>query len=101
MRVRRTRRHRRRRDLDDPRPHGHRPSRPAGFGQPRRPARLGSSRMTPEGSMTTTAVQAEEHRYAHPEALVEPEWLAEHLGDPRLQVIEVDVNPTSYEAGHL
>jgi thiosulfate/3-mercaptopyruvate sulfurtransferase len=40
--------------------------------------------------------------YAHPEVLVETEWLAAHLDDPKLRVVEVDYDPTAnYELGHI
>jgi thiosulfate/3-mercaptopyruvate sulfurtransferase len=39
--------------------------------------------------------------YANPEALVEAEWLAEHLDDPGERVIEVDEDTTAYEKGHI
>jgi thiosulfate/3-mercaptopyruvate sulfurtransferase len=39
--------------------------------------------------------------YAHPEALVTTQWVADHLGDPRLRVVEVDVDTQSYDEGHL
>ena len=40
--------------------------------------------------------------YAHPEALVSTEWLAAHLDDPRVRVLEVDWDPASaYELGHV
>ena len=40
--------------------------------------------------------------YAHPEALVENDWLAEHLNDPKVRVAEIDYDPTAnYEMGHL
>lgn len=35
------------------------------------------------------------------QALVTTDWLAEHLGEPDLVVIEVDVSATAYETGHL
>jgi thiosulfate/3-mercaptopyruvate sulfurtransferase len=34
-------------------------------------------------------------------ALVGPDWLAEHLGDADLRVIEVDVSPASYNDWHI
>ncbi|MFE3193057.1 sulfurtransferase [Nocardia sp. NPDC059240] len=34
-------------------------------------------------------------------ALVDRRWLAEHLPDPRVQVIEIDVSPATFEAGHI
>jgi thiosulfate/3-mercaptopyruvate sulfurtransferase len=39
--------------------------------------------------------------YANPEALVETEWLAEHLDDPKVRVIEVDEDTTAYDKGHI
>jgi thiosulfate/3-mercaptopyruvate sulfurtransferase len=39
--------------------------------------------------------------YAHPEALVETEWVAQHLNDPSLRLIEVDVDTTAYDSGHI
>ena len=40
--------------------------------------------------------------YAHPEVLVETDWLAEHLRDPKLRVAEVDYDPSAnYELGHV
>jgi thiosulfate/3-mercaptopyruvate sulfurtransferase len=34
-------------------------------------------------------------------ALVEPGWLAVHLGDPDLRVVEVDVSPAAYDDWHI
>jgi thiosulfate/3-mercaptopyruvate sulfurtransferase len=39
--------------------------------------------------------------YAHPEALVETGWLAEHATDPNVRVFEVDVDTSAYEQGHV
>src|SRR5256714_15406329 len=39
--------------------------------------------------------------YAHPEALVETDWLAEHASDPTVRVFEVDVDTSAYEQGHV
>ena len=40
--------------------------------------------------------------YAHPEVLVSTEWLAAHLEDPAVRVLEVDWEPASaYELGHV
>jgi thiosulfate/3-mercaptopyruvate sulfurtransferase len=39
--------------------------------------------------------------YARPEALVETDWLAEHLEDPAVRVVEVDEDTTSYQKGHI
>ena len=43
-----------------------------------------------------------EHKgYSHPEALVDAEWVQAHLTDPTVRLIEVDVDTTAYEQGHL
>jgi thiosulfate/3-mercaptopyruvate sulfurtransferase len=39
--------------------------------------------------------------YAHPEVLVETSWVKEHLDDPRIKLLEVDVDTRAYEAGHI
>ncbi len=40
-------------------------------------------------------------RVAHPESIVETEWVAEHLGDEGVAVVEVDVDTAAYEQGHI
>ena len=40
--------------------------------------------------------------YAHPEDLVETNWVASHLNDPKVRISEVDYDPTAnYETGHV
>ncbi len=39
--------------------------------------------------------------YAHPEMLVETEWVAQHLDRPNTRYVEVDVDTTAYEQGHI
>src|SRR5207244_13312451 len=39
--------------------------------------------------------------YAHPEALADTSWLAEHAKDPKVRVFEVDVDTSAYEQGHV
>ena len=39
--------------------------------------------------------------YAHPERLVTTSWLAEHLDDPGLVVVESDEDVLLYETGHV
>jgi len=39
--------------------------------------------------------------YANPDALVETEWLEEHLGDEGVRVVEVDEDTEAYEKGHI
>ncbi len=40
-------------------------------------------------------------KYAHPEKLVSTEWLAEHLDDPNLVVVESDEDVLLYDTGHI
>lgn len=39
--------------------------------------------------------------YAHPEALVSTEWLADHLNDPNIRILESDEDVLLYEIGHI
>ena len=44
---------------------------------------------------------SENKGYSHPEALVDAEWVQAHLTDPTVRLIEVDVDTTAYEQGHI
>lgn len=39
--------------------------------------------------------------YAHPEVLVETQWVADHLKDPQIRLVEVDVDTAAYGEGHI
>src|SRR5579884_3923888 len=39
--------------------------------------------------------------YAHPEVLVETDWLAKKLSDPNIRIVEVDVDTAAYDLGHI
>jgi thiosulfate/3-mercaptopyruvate sulfurtransferase len=39
--------------------------------------------------------------YAHPEVLVDADWVAEHLNDPRVRLIESDEDILLYDQGHI
>lgn len=39
--------------------------------------------------------------YAHPEVLVDTDWVAAHAADPSVRVVEVDVDNKAYEEGHV
>ena len=43
----------------------------------------------------------EERGYAHPEALVSTEWVAQHLDDPDVRVAESDEDVLLYDTGHI
>lgn len=40
-------------------------------------------------------------RYAHPEVLVSTEWLAEHLDDDSIRIVECDEDVLLYEVAHI
>jgi hypothetical protein len=44
---------------------------------------------------------SENTRYMHPEVLVDGEWVQDHLHDHTIRLIEVDVDTTAYEQGHI
>ena len=39
--------------------------------------------------------------YKHPEVLVSTQWAAEHLNDPKVRLVEVDVDTSAYDQGHI
>jgi thiosulfate/3-mercaptopyruvate sulfurtransferase len=39
--------------------------------------------------------------YVHPEYLVETDWVADHLNDPDVRIIESDEDPLLYAVGHI
>src|SRR5436190_5289771 len=39
--------------------------------------------------------------YAHPEVLVETDWVKQNLGKPNIKLVEVDVDTKAYDAGHI
>ena len=39
--------------------------------------------------------------YAHPEVLVETDWVKANLGKPGVKVVEIDVDTKAYDAGHI
>jgi thiosulfate/3-mercaptopyruvate sulfurtransferase len=41
------------------------------------------------------------NNYAHPEALVETEWVNQHLTDPHIRLVEVDVDTHAYNEAHI
>src|SRR5579884_2770527 len=49
-----------------------------------------------------TGAATEPGGYVHPEVLVDTEWVAQHLDDPSVRIIEADEDPLLYEAmGHI
>ncbi|RAM53311.1 MAG: sulfurtransferase [Hapalosiphonaceae cyanobacterium JJU2] len=39
--------------------------------------------------------------YAHPEVLIDMQWLANHLNDSNIRVVEVDTSPEPYKNNHI
>lgn len=39
--------------------------------------------------------------YTHPETLVETDWVAENLDQASIRLVEVDVDTTAYDSGHI
>ncbi|TMD05348.1 MAG: sulfurtransferase [Chloroflexi bacterium] len=51
--------------------------------------------------MATSATEVSRAGYAHPEVLVDTAWVAAHRTDPKVKVVEVDVDTTAYDKGHV
>jgi thiosulfate/3-mercaptopyruvate sulfurtransferase len=43
----------------------------------------------------------ESRGYAHPEALVSTDWVAEHQNDPSVRIVESNEDPLLYPSGHI
>ena len=43
----------------------------------------------------------ENNGYAYPEMLVETDWVAQRLNSPGMRLVEVDVDTSAYEQGHI
>ena len=41
------------------------------------------------------------NNYAHPEAIVDPQWLVDHLHDPNIRIVELDMTSQAYDANHI
>ena len=39
--------------------------------------------------------------YTHPEVLVDTQWVAEHLHDPKVRIVDTHIDPAPYESGHI
>ncbi|GAC1480367.1 MAG: sulfurtransferase [Candidatus Dormibacteria bacterium] len=51
--------------------------------------------------MAKSAAEVARAGYAHPEVLVDTQWVADHLKDPAVKLFEVDVDTNSYQSGHV
>ncbi len=46
-------------------------------------------------------IPIKERAYAHPEVLVSTDWVAQHLADPNVRIMESDEDLLLYEIGHI
>jgi thiosulfate/3-mercaptopyruvate sulfurtransferase len=51
--------------------------------------------------MVTTEAQQVDTGYAHPEVLVSTAWVADHLDDPKVRIVESDEDILLYDVGHI
>jgi thiosulfate/3-mercaptopyruvate sulfurtransferase len=51
--------------------------------------------------MVATDVREDTKEYAHPEMLVSTEWVAQHLEDPKVRIVESDEDVLLYDIGHI
>ena len=49
----------------------------------------------------TSSIACESRSYPNPAALVSTQWVADHLNDPNVRLIEVDVDTSAYDQGHV
>jgi thiosulfate/3-mercaptopyruvate sulfurtransferase len=52
-------------------------------------------------TQTSTDQAVANKGYAHPEALVSTQWLADHLDDPNVRIAESDEDVLLYDTGHI
>jgi len=55
----------------------------------------------PQEQQSPAVAPIEERGYAHPEVLVSTDWVAQHLNDPKVRLIESDEDVLLYETGHI
>ena len=46
-------------------------------------------------------MSVENKGYAHPEVLVDTDWVRQHKDDPKVKLLEVDVDTNAYDEGHI
>ena len=47
------------------------------------------------------ATPIEQRGYAHPEVLVSTDWVAQHLNDPKVRLVESNEDILLYDIGHV
>ncbi len=51
--------------------------------------------------MAQSATEFKATEYVHPEVLVDTQWVADHANDPKVKIVEVDVDTAAYDTGHI
>ena len=51
--------------------------------------------------MAKSTAEISQTGYAHPEVLVDTAWVAERRDDPKVKLVEVDVDTNAYDTGHI
>jgi thiosulfate/3-mercaptopyruvate sulfurtransferase len=59
------------------------------------PPKVYNAILPKEAAMTTIA------EYARPDTIVSTDWVADHLHDPNVRLVEVDVDTSAYQQGHV
>jgi thiosulfate/3-mercaptopyruvate sulfurtransferase len=55
----------------------------------------------PQEQSIPVVTPVEQRGYAHPEVLVSTDWVAQHLDDPKVRLVESDEDLLLYETGHI
>src|SRR5215213_8839766 len=50
---------------------------------------------------TPAVTPIEQRGYAHPEVLVSTAWVAQHLNDPKIRLVESNEDVLLYDTGHV
>src|SRR5437016_11742771 len=51
--------------------------------------------------MAKSAAEISRAGYAHPEVLVDTAWVVQHGNDTNVKIVEVDVDTSAYDTGHI
>src|SRR5205823_10745550 len=67
---------------------------------PEKEIKTGEQRYFSAGRFVDRSMSTEQS-YANPAALVSTQWVADHLNDANVRLIEVDVDTSAYGQGHI
>src|SRR5207302_8491065 len=54
-----------------------------------------------EAKTAPSVIPIEQRGYVHPEVLVSTDWVAQHLKDPKVRLVEANEDLLLYETGHI